>query len=342
MWQRWMQSLRQFSWRQWVAGGLLVIVGVGIGLWWGNQRADYLGNTGYQLRDQEAGYKYISPLLAYISPDKSLFKEYQALENKLQQSIDKAINEKKVANVSVYFRDLQTGHWTGVNENDEFAPASLLKVPIMIILFKQAETYPNLLNKKIYYRHISQEPITEYTSSTTTQLKFDQYYTVNKLIEAMIIDSDNDAKALLIDLVDSKIMAKLFNELEMDAALEQWAKGENYKVSARQYSLLFRILYNVTFLNKDMSERALSLLSQSSFHEGLTAQLPKLVKVAHKFGIYLGQVGIANDELHDCGIVYAPDHPYFACVMTRGGSFSDLSSTISDLSLIMYKYVIAQ
>ena len=44
-------------------------------------------------------------------------------------------------------------------------------------------------------------------------------------------------------------------------------------------------------------------------------------------------------QLHDCGIVYYPKHPYLLCVMTRGDSFEYLDDTIRDISHLVYQEV---
>jgi hypothetical protein len=105
---------------------------------------------------------------------------------------------------------------------------------------------------------------------------------------------------------------------------------------------LFRILYNATYLSRDYSEKALQVLSQSSFTQGIVSGVPSSTVVAHKLGL----VGIAPDnvtvtehELHDCGIVYA-QNPYVLCVMTRGSSsLSTMEGIIGAVSQAAYQHV---
>lgn len=86
------------------------------------------------------------------------------------------------------------------------------------------------------------------------------------------------------------------------------------KLTVKEYASFFRILFNSSYLSADNSERALNLLAHTEYHDALPS--PQGVVVAHKFG----EAGTENIErqLHDCGIVYLPDHPYLACIMTRG------------------------
>ena len=96
-----------------------------------------------------------------------------------------------------------------------------------------------------------------------------------------------------------------------------------------------------TYLNYQYSEESLNLLSQAAFKDGLVAQLPNNIKIAHKFGEHVvGQNGVANTiELHDCGIVYYPDHPYLICVMTKGTDITALAQLISNISLAAYQQI---
>ena len=62
----------------------------------------------------------------------------------------------------------------------------------------------------------------------------------------------------------------------------------------------------------------------------------KNIPVAHKFG----ERELPNaDQLHDCGIVYVPKHPYLLCVMTRGDSLTNLTTVIAGLSEVVYNDV---
>jgi len=109
-------------------------------------------------------------------------------------------------------------------------------------------------------------------------------------------------------------------------------------ISVKGYSAFFRFLYNATYLNKEMSEKALEILSTTNFNTGLPAKLPKGILVSHKFG-ERGYVGTNLKQLHDCGIIYLAGNPYLLCVMTKGDSFEELANVIADISEMVYKAV---
>ena len=96
-------------------------------------------------------YKFINPLLGYDTADATQFGEYQSLEDKLQKKVNDELGKSGVDKFSIYFRDLPRGRWVGVNEDAEFTPASLLKVPIMMIYYHLSESNPEILNQQIKF-----------------------------------------------------------------------------------------------------------------------------------------------------------------------------------------------
>jgi len=72
------------------------------------------------------------------------------------------------------------------------------------------------------------------------------------------------------------------------------------------------VLYNATYLDRDLSEKALELLANSNFKLGLRAGVSPTVTVADKYGertAFDPQGNVQYRELHDCGIVYDQNGP---------------------------------
>jgi hypothetical protein len=105
----------------------------------------------------------------------------------------------------------------------------------------------------------------------------------------------------------------------------------------KDYGMFFRVLFNASYLSKDSSEKALKLLSESTFTKGLVAGIPSGVSISHKFG---ERVMGDTRQLHDCGIVYLPKQPYLLCIMTRGKDFDQLAGVISEISKKVYDDVV--
>ena len=63
----------------------------------------------------------------------------------LQEFYNEIEEKNPDIHLSVYFRNLNNGPWFGIRENEGFAPASLMKISILISYLKMSETDPNLL-----------------------------------------------------------------------------------------------------------------------------------------------------------------------------------------------------
>lgn len=275
------------------------------------------------------GHKFISPLLECEMSEVS--SQINGLDP-LHDSIEKYVEDKKdegiLAEAGVYFRDLNNGPWFGINERANFSPASLLKLPVMMAYFKEAENNPQLLTAKA--KPSPQLPILQQDLSSPS-VKEDIEYTVEELIERMIQNSDNAALVILENLIDNKKIDKITQDLGVETAN---VNSPQDFMSVKGYASLFRILYNASYLTKDYSEKSLAILSKTQFKEGIVAGVPKNVTVAHKYGERQLADGIL--QLHDCGIVYYPQHPYLLCIMSRGTSYDNLATIIKDVSEIVY------
>jgi beta-lactamase class A len=305
----------------------------GIGGWYARiSYASKLPTRLIEVRENSTKYRFINPLLLVDSNRES--PEFNSLKNTINDYINSAEAEKKADTVSVYFRDMNTGRWTGVDSEREYDPSSMLKVAVMIGYLKDAASDPNILLKKLPYS-ATDDPGQNY--KPTRVLKSGSY-TVRELIQAMIVDSDNDALNALYNN-NRQSYIEVLKTLNIPPPPD--TKTIEF-MSPKTYAGLMRTLYSSTYLPRELSEQAMELLTYTTFNKGLVAGVPISTTVAHKFGEHttvnlVGQV--KSRELHDCGIVYHPGSPYFLCVMTHGSDFSKLESIISDISSIVYKNI---
>ena len=109
------------------------------------------GNTAQPVRYADPGFPLISPLVSIAIPNATGFPELKTVKNEVSAIIEDAKDKGNVSDAGVYFRLPKNAHWFGVNENNKFDPGSLIKVPIMIALLKEAEINPKILTKEIAY-----------------------------------------------------------------------------------------------------------------------------------------------------------------------------------------------
>ena len=315
-----------------VLGSLL---GTLLGYYWAKSNFDDVLASVKPLREGTSGHKFINPLLACDLPEAKNIDEYSGLEKNINAIVEQKKSEHAVNDVSLYL--IRNGLWVGINENVKYEPASMLKVVLMIAYLKQKEEHPDLFEQKLLYttaiKHISDQIPFQASSS----LAVNEKYLVSDLINKMIIESDNTAMYMLLSGIDENSL----NDVYTDLGISTPDNTGVYKISAKTYSLFFRILYNATYLDRNDSEFALSLLSKSHFEDGIVAGLPKGTLVSHKYGeraVTEANGSISGVELHDCGFIYPPsgDKPYFLCVMTKGDTLEGVKGTITAVSSYVY------
>jgi len=291
-------------------------------------------NTAIPLR-ANSQFVYINPLLMCGWEDGPISPQMDSIVRKLSDRIGTATSGQSNTGVpaGLYYRDLTTGKWFGVNEDETFTPGSLLKVPLMVSYLKLAETDPSVL-KKTYSFDAASDEVHLQNFKPQHPILAGVPYTVAELLKSMVADSDNNAAQLLSSHADDDLINEIFSMFKYSPPKN--VLGQGY-LTPRNFTYFLRVLYNATYLDQSSSEQALAIMASSTFADGLRAGLPQDIKVADKFGER--ELGSNNVELHDCGIVYYPDHPYALCIMTRGTDFDTLEKLIADLSRDVFDFV---
>ena len=289
---------------------------------------------GTQLRDTTTPYTFIAPLLACDVGAVDESSSLTELKSTFATITNAALTDHDAEDVSVYFRQLYTGEWTAVNMETNYSPASLMKVPVLMAYLKQAETATDLLTQTITVTE-DPAPNTEQDIAPSNSVEVGETYTIEALLQLIAAQSDNRALNVLMQYVDIGILDEILDDLGVPIPNLQ----ENYRISPRLYSRFFRILYNATYLNNAMSDKALQILAGADYADGLKAGVPQETAVAHKFGEAAATLtdGSTGHELHDCGIVYT-DEPYTICIMTKGKNVDDLAALIADLNRSAYTF----
>jgi len=294
-----------------------------------NSRADLVSTA------CQSTYPLLSADLDCIGYDSNL-QSIKQLDSDLDAKVAQYIKDGKATHVSVWVRDLISKQWASSNENDTYAPASLMKVPLMVAYYRFAQIQPSILDEPLTYVQAPQQGDSSQDIPSDSTLVIGQQYPVEQIIEDMIINSDNNAT----DMLTRKIDPEFLDQTLIDLGIKIPRNNKEYDfMTVKTYSNIYRMLYNASYLNRDYSEKALGLLSKEAF-KGISESLPKDTQVAHKFGEREFDAATGTPvmrELHDCGIVYKDPHPYSICVMTQGSDFDQLDSIVDDISKTAYQ-----
>ncbi|MBI2030266.1 serine hydrolase [Candidatus Kaiserbacteria bacterium] len=290
----------------------------------------------YRVNTCGDAYSFINAEVICGKPDVIKKTGYIETREKVAKFIEGERNKGRLSEASVYFRDLKHGPVFGINEFAEFAPASLLKLPLSLVFLNSAEDQPEVLSAKIQY--VGTSTVSDQRVKPSRSAAPNHAYSIDELLELMLVYSDNASyEALESFLAAAPHRMQLREEVFQELGLIDPKDRIESAVNVRGYASIFRILYNVSYLNADLSEKALAWLSRSEYKEGIVAGVPSGVAVAHKFGERL--LDDDTKQLHDCGVVYYADNPYLLCVMTRGNDWNELAHVISTISGMVYREV---
>lgn len=252
------------------------------------------------------------------------------------------------AEVAVVWRPLDSGGGPGgtgagmlINPVLRFHAASMMKVPIMIELYRQAHESRLKLDDTtvVTNRFRSIVDGSPYELSATEDSDGDVYKAIGQplsyrqLCESMMTVSSNLAANVLIETLGARQIRITSNSLgaggiEVLRGVEDqkaFDRGMNNTTDASSLAVLFWKLGTGQVVSSEASAEMVEILKRQKFNTGIPAGVPPGTIVAHK-------TGSITRIRHDGGIVYAPK-PYVLVVLVRGIQESAKSDAlIADIS----------
>ncbi len=246
------------------------------------------------------------------------------------------------------YRDLETGAEILLSPDTEFHAASMMKVPVMVRLYRMADEGSLDLDAPLPVRN---EFTSLYDGSTysltwdddsdsTLYARTGDAIPTRELIDLMIERSSNLATNILIELADPDSIAAMLESfgaqgMKVLRGVEDtpaYRHGMNNTTSARGLLELYTALGRGTAASPASTREMLDILLGQEFNEMIPAGLPADVPVAHKTG-WITEID------HDGGIVLPPGgSPYVLVILTRG--VEDTSGTRragADVSRMIWK-----
>jgi beta-lactamase class A len=255
------------------------------------------------------------------------------------------------AEVGLFFRTLDGRDSLFLNPDLRFHAASTMKVPVMVQVFRDADSARLRLDDRVELRRTFRsildgsaydlDPADD--SDSTLYARVGGQASVRELVELMITKSSNLAANLLIDLVSAARINRTAHQLGADSIavlrgvqdIPAFNAGLNNTTTARDLGALLWAIAQDEAASPEGCREMIAVLERQRFNEGIPALLPRGTRVAHKTGDITG----IN---HDGAIVYPRrGKPYVLVVLTRGVTDIKASSRlIADLSAMVYRHVI--
>lgn len=267
----------------------------------------------------------------------------------LKRAIEAEIAESG-AEVSLAFKDLQTGETLFIKEKDMVHAASTMKVPVLIEVFKQAEDGKFRLDDPLVIHNEFRSIVDGSPFSLNKEDDSDpEIYgligtslTIRELAERMITVSSNMATNILIELVRPESVMftldllgvrrmRVLRGVEDSKAYE---KGWNNQTDAYDLLRVMETIASGKAGSWPSCREMVLILEKQKFRGGIPAGVPAGVAVGNKTGSISGME-------HDAAIISPPGRrPYILVVLTRGVKSSEHGEKlIARLSELIYGQV---
>lgn len=230
---------------------------------------------------------------------------------------------------SFSFEYLPTGTTIRLGDNVGLVGASLLKLPVVMDLYKAGELGKLDLDAErvVEADMLNNEYGDLYKQGAGTKLS------LREAARITLEKSDNTA----ILLIQKHLQGQLGTDDTAISAVDAdvGVQDNSVAISSKSYSSILKCLYFACFNNKQDSQEILGYLSKSSAQGRIASGVPTNVIVAHKFGT---SIKTLTDS--DCGIFYVPNRPYVLCIML-GLPAEQASVLQSEISRLVYQTVTA-
>lgn len=214
--------------------------------------------------------------------------------------------------VGVYYKNLITGESFGMNEDQPFVAASVIKVPIMVEVFRQVTTGTLTLDTLLPVHEEDKVP----SCGVLRMMHKGMSVTVEDLCNLMIVISDNTATNVLINTLGMEtINAALqgmgltttrVNRLLFD--VEARKRGLQNYFAPVEIGQLLEAMWAETLITPEASRQMIDILLNQQLNHKIPYFL-RGVKIAHK-------TGEDDGVTHDVGIIYA-QQPFVLCLSSN-------------------------
>lgn len=248
----------------------------------------------------------------------------------LRDAIRTYIAKQSDDTLGIYFEYLPSGNSIGVNDKMEVRLASLIKIPVIMAVYKQIEFGKLSKNQTliIQQEHINKEFGDLWKRGVGTSIS------LKEAVDLALKKSDNTAADLLTATLPEGAIDHVFDSLDIPKD-----KQNNLPIiSPKNYSSILRSLYLASYLTKDHSNEILEVLTQTDFKDTISSDIPSSIPIAHKIGVY-NQPG-KETIFSDCGIVFVPKRPYIYCIMTDANQ-KQANQYLQFLSKMIFGYITA-
>ncbi len=272
----------------------------------------------------------------------SLAAQTEKKDQRLQKLLDELVKDFQ-GEAGIYVKSLKTNRWAGVNENQLFPTASMIKIPITCGIFEQIAQGNLDYKSKLIYK----DSLLYAGEDILGSFKNGEKIELGKVLMLMITTSDNTASLWAQSLAGT---GSAINELMERYGLTHTrvnSRTPGRQEPQRQYgwgqttpkemASLLTLIRSGKMISPAASERIYRNLIRIYFDKEALSQIPPYVQAASKSGA----VNAAKSEVV---LVNAPHGDYVFCIATNrqkdtSWTYENEGSVlIRKLSRLLWKY----
>ena len=212
-----------------------------------------------------------------------------------------------------------TGDKLEINPDMVFPAASMIKVPIMYEIMRQAAAGSIDLETSL----VVTNDVRVGGAGILQELRADITMTVRELVTLMIVLSDNTATNMLIDLIGMDAVNITMSEIGLKSTIlrrkmmdfDSALLGNENVTCASDVALLFGIIENHQNLPSEYTTLMMEILKRQQVRDKLPFHLPAAAVLANKTGTLVGVE-------HDGGILFLPSGTYIISILTADLEFN--------------------
>jgi len=215
--------------------------------------------------------------------------------------------------------DLDKGDTFGINKNEIFPAASLMKLPLIYAFYQQVEL--GEIDPDEQYS-LKEEDKVEGTGSVY-QRPVGTVYTLHNLVVLLGKQSDNTAQNVLVKILGKeKIQAAI-----IDLGMKQTSYTD-WETTPQDIAIFWQKLVNGQILTAVHSQEILDFLTDTIFEEQIPVGLPEGIRIAHK-------VGVDEGVLHDAGVIFA-DQPFVLVLMSKDVDINEVRELFPQITELVW------
>jgi len=233
----------------------------------------------------------------------------------------KNLTNRLLGTYGVYVYRFEDNQEYGLQQNETFPAASLMKLPVILTLYQEAEAGKINLEKE--YKLLEKDK--KSGAGVLQSRPVGEVYTYRKLAELMGQYSDNTANNVLVKILGPEKIQQTIDNLGMKKT-----NFAEYETTPWDIGLFFRKLYEGGVVTSQHKEEILKFLTKTGFEDRIPAGIPKEVRVAHKIGTEIG-------VFSDAGIIFS-QKPFVLVIMTKEARESEAKEALPKIAKAVWEW----